>query len=147
MDFRRAQPEDMEEVAALLERASLPPLPPGLPLKNCLVALDGARVTGAVGLEVRGLRGFLCALVVAPDARDQDLAKSLVQSLLTRASELSLRDLYALPGDQDAALAEQGFVPIEVAEVASEIRMLRSFRGASRDAPRALRLALATRCM
>lgn len=144
MDVRRAIREDLPHVATLFEQAALPPLPPGLPLQNCLVALEGGRVVGAIAMDVRGLRGLLCGVVVEPDHRRQGLGESLLDSLLARANELSLRDLYVLPGDEEAFFTKHGFVPVAREDVASEIRAMRIVRDAEPEAP-AMRFPLATR--
>jgi amino-acid N-acetyltransferase len=145
MDVRRAIREDLEHVAALLEQASLPPLPPGLPLQNCLVGLDGSTVVGAIAMEVRGLRGLLCSVVVHPDYRRRGLGESLIDSILARANELSLRDLYVLPGDEVDFFTKHGFVPVAPDDVAPEIRANRIFREAGPEPPVAMRFPLATR--
>jgi amino-acid N-acetyltransferase len=146
MDVRRALPDDLEDVARLLEGAGLPPLPERLPIQNCLVGLDGERVVGAVALEVAGLRGLLSALVVDADHRRRGLGNSLLESILARAHELSLRDLYVLPGEDRPFFEKEGFVDVAPDEVAPEVRRTRSLREAGAEAP-VMRFPLATRCV
>ncbi len=140
MDVRRALPEDLDAVAALLGTDSLP----RIPLQNWLVALDGDAIVGAVGLEVRGLRGVLCAWALAPEHRDGGLGRSLLESILSRAHELSLRDLYAMPGDDRAIFEHEGFVAAERGEVPREVVSTRPFTEAGPDAA-PMRYPLATR--
>ncbi|MGH0034672.1 MAG: GNAT family N-acetyltransferase [Myxococcota bacterium] len=147
MDVRRATRDDLEAVAPLLAEASLAPLPPHLPLQNCLVALDEEKVVGAVALEVRGLRGLLCALVVAPGHRRHGLGGSLVESILARAHELSLRDLYVLPGDEESFFTKQGFLAVDSDDMAPEIRSTLAYRAAGPEPPAVMRFPLATRCV
>ena len=146
MDVRRALSDDLKSVASLLEAVGLPALPERLPLQNCLVALDGGHVVGAAALEVRGLRGHLCSLAVDSGRRRQGLGHSLLESILARAHELSLRELYVLPRDERAFFEKEGFLAVESDDVAREIRALPVFREAGEDGG-VLRFPLASRCV
>ncbi len=94
MNIRRATAEDLNRATSFLDAAGLPPLGSDLPLANILVALEDSAVVGVIALEVRGLVGLVRSAAVAPN--QQSVGSWLLQSLLARAHELSLRELSLL---------------------------------------------------
>ncbi len=142
MNIRRATAEDFNRATSVLDAAGLPPLGSDLPLANILVALEDSSVVGVIALEVRGLVGLVRSAAVAPN--HQGVGSSLLQSLLARALELSLRELYLLTEDTEGFFAKAGFSSIPRDAVPPEIRSTREFR---EDAATVMRLQLATRCV
>jgi N-acetylglutamate synthase-like GNAT family acetyltransferase len=73
------------------------------------------------------------------------LLASLVRSLVARAQELGLREVYAALGSLSGALPALGFQPVAPGPVPDEVRFLRSYpKAPEADAP-VLRLPLETR--
>lgn len=145
-EVRRARREDLEGVRALLDQAGLPPSPPGLALQNCLVALDGRGVVGVAAFELRGLRAHLFALAVASPWRGRGLGTSLLESILARTHELSLRDVFVLPGEEDAFFEKRGFVAADWSELPRDLRRAPTLAARAPDTP-LRRFPLATRCL
>lgn len=146
MNVRRAEPDDDAPIAALLERAGQPPLPPRLARANLLVALaEGGEVAGVIALEVAGRSGLVRTAAVDPDRRRQGLGSSLLRSLLSRANELGLRDLYVLSDDAHSFFGRFGFEEIPRAALPPEIRATRAAREQPQPDGPALRLRLEAR--
>jgi N-acetylglutamate synthase-like GNAT family acetyltransferase len=148
MDFRRATSRDVKRIASLLAESGLPALPRSVPLSNVVVALDGEAAVGGIALEVHGRSGLVRSAVVTPERRREGIGSSLVRSIVARAHELGLRDLYLLTelGEEGARIFESaGFLAVERSEVPSEIRSTREYRDQCPDTARVMRCALATR--
>ncbi len=145
MNIARAIAEDLSRVSSVLNAAGLPPLGSDLPLANILVALEDSAVVGVVALEVRGLVGLVRSAAVGP--KHQGVGRSLLRSLLARALELSLRELYLLTEDAEGFFAKAGFSSIPRDAVPPEIRSTREFRERCSDTVTVMRLQLATRCV
>ena len=135
----------MEQIGALVEASGRPPLPAGIPLSNTLVALERGCVVGVVALEVAARRGLTAWLVVGPEQGDLGLPASLLRSLISRAQELGLREIYAVTPDAADGFAEVGFSPVAHAAVPGEIRSLKGYPDASDDSLEVLRLEMETR--
>ncbi len=145
MNISRATVEDLNRATSVLDAAGLPPLGSDLPLANILVALEDSAVVGVIALEVRGLVGLVRSAAVAPN--HQSVGSWLLQSLLARAHELSLRELYVLTEDAEGFFAKAGFSSIPRDAVPHEIRSTREFREGCSDTATVMRLQLATRCV
>jgi amino-acid N-acetyltransferase len=143
MNIRRATAEDLNRATSVLDAAGLPPLGSDLPLANILVALEDSAVVGVIALEVRGLVGLVRSPAVAPN--HQDAGSSLLQSLLARAHELGLRELYLPSEDAEGLFGKAGFSSIPRDAVPPEIRSTREFRERCSDTATVMRLQLATR--
>jgi amino-acid N-acetyltransferase len=145
MDTRRATQQDLERIRALLEESGLPALPSNIPLSNVIVALEGAETVGGIALEVRARSGLLRSAIVSPDHRRKRVGASLVQSIIARAHELGLRDLYLLTEDASEFFAAVGFAPIDRSEVPGEIRATSEYKEQCPESAAVMRLPLATR--
>ncbi len=145
MDTRRATQQDLERIRALLEESGLPALPSNVPLSNVMVALDGAEAVGGIALEVHARSGLLQSAVVSTDYRRKRVGASLVQSIIARAHELGLCDLYLLTEDASEFFAAVGFASIDRSEVPSEIRATREYKEQCSESASVMKLSLATR--
>lgn len=143
--IRRATSDDLGRVASLLQTAGLPPLPAAIPLANVLVALEDSTVVGVIALQVAGLRGLVWPEAVDPSHPGNDVRTSLIQTLLARAHELSLRELYLLTEKDAQSFTEAGFVPIPNKVVPAEIRLTREFRAQHSETAKLMRLQLVSR--
>ena len=141
----RATRDDLPAIAALLEAASLPPLPHGQFLSNVLVSVEDGALVGAIALEVVARLGLLRSAVVAEGRRGSGQGRGLVSSLVARAHELGLRDLYLLTENAADFFEKAGFECVERAAVPPEIRATRAFRQECPETAQAMRLALQTR--
>ncbi len=143
--IRRAQQEEMEEVGALLEASGLPPLPTGISLSNVLLGLEKGSVIGVVALEVVARRGLTLWAAVAAEHQSRGLGKSLLRSLIARAHELGLREVYMVTKTASKLFAQLGFFPVSGAAVPFEIRFLRAYPDQCAESVEVMRLELETR--
>lgn len=144
MEIRKASRDDVAHVDALLEANSLPKLPRDEARSNLLVALEGGEVVGGVALEVASRRGLLLAVVVAAEHRRKGIGAGLISSILARAHELGLRDLYLLTEQASEFFSGRGFTPVERSAAPPEIHSTSEFRGCPESA-QLMRLPLETR--
>ena len=143
MNISRATAEDVKRATSVLDAAGLPPLGSDLPLANILVAGEDSAVVGVIALEVRGLVGLVRSAAVAPN--HPGVGHSLLQSLLARALELSLRELYLLTDDPEDFFAKAGFSSIPRDALPPAIRSTREFRERGSEPATVMRLQLASR--
>jgi N-acetylglutamate synthase-like GNAT family acetyltransferase len=145
LDIRRGTREELGEVGALLEASGLPPLPSGISLSNLLVGIEQDSVIGVVALEVAARRGLTLWVAVSAEHRARGLGTSLLRSLISRAHELGLREIYAVTRDASKCFAALGFKPVSHGAVPGEVRSMRAYREHCHDATEAMRLELGTR--
>jgi amino-acid N-acetyltransferase len=127
---RAATPGDFPGVVALLEASALPTagLNPSLP--DFIVAEEGGRVVGAIGLEVYEDGALLRSAVVDAGRRGSGLGHDLVESLLLRAGAGGVRDVYLLTTTAEDFFPRFGFARISRDAVAESVRASEEFRGA-----------------
>lgn len=145
MEIRRATREEIGEVNALLEASNLPPLPTGISLSNVLVGREQGSVIGVIALEVVARRALTLWAAVSPPHREKGLGTSLGRSLIARAQELGLRELYAVPRNAADFFAGLGFSPVSISAVPDEVKFMHSFRDGCDDSTEIMRLGLETR--
>jgi N-acetylglutamate synthase-like GNAT family acetyltransferase len=145
LDIRRATRDEIGEVNALLEASGLSPLPTGISLSNVLVGREQGSVIGVIALEVVARRGLTLWAAVSEEHRKEGRGRSLARSLVARAQELGLRELYAVPRDAVGFFAGLGFSPVSIGSVPDEVRCMRTFRNECGDSTEIMRLGLETR--
>ena len=145
MNIHRVTPEDLEQVLSLLSAADLPALPRDLPVSNVLVALQDSIVIGVIALEVRGLRGLVRSVVVEPRHARRRVGTSLLRSLLARAQELSLRELYLITEGAEKFFSNAGFVAVRRDHVPDEICSTQEYREQCPKEATVMRLRLVAR--
>lgn len=145
METRRATPADRSAIAALLEADGLAPLPATVPLSNVLVARRDGDVQGVVVLEVGVRKGLLRSLAVAGAHREDGTRKSLVRSVIARAHELGLRELYLATDEEGDFFDVFGFHPVTPDDLPPEVRSMAGIRERTAAGARILRLDLETR--
>ena len=119
---------DESAVAALLESCGLPHRDIAPHLAHFMVARDGSRVVGVIGLEVHGTEGLLRSLAVLPDRRSEGIARRLYASLIVRARQLGLTRLYLLTTSAQGFFEMLGFRVVSRAAVPEAIRATEEFR-------------------
>jgi len=145
LDIRRATRDEIGQVNALLEASGLSPLPTGISLSNVLVGLEQGSVIGVVALEVVARRALTLWAAVTVERRAKGLGTSLGRSLIARAQELGLREIYAVPRDASDFFVGLGFSPVSSGAVSDEVRFMRTFRDECDDSTEIMRLELETR--
>lgn len=96
-------------------------------------------------MEVRGLRGLVRSVAVEPGHSRQGVGTSLLQSLLARAQELSLRDLYLLTQGAEEFFGNAGFVAVPRDSVPADMRSTREYSEQCPESATVMRLRLTTR--
>lgn len=145
METRRLRREERGDVGALLEVRGLPPLPPNIPLSNVFVALEDGAVIGVVVLKVVARRGLLCSAAVSEAHENRGIRATLVRSLIARAYELGLRELYLLTETESELFAPLGFSAVSRDRVPSEITSTSEYREQCPEPAEVMRLELDTR--
>jgi amino-acid N-acetyltransferase len=145
LDTRRATRDELGEIEALVGSCGLPALPTDLSLSNVLVTLEDGVLVGVVALELVGRRGLTSGAAVSHEHQGKGVGASLVRSLISRAYELGLRELYAVPGNAADFWEELGFAPVTRNEVPYQIRAMQTFPTEWDDSTRILCLELETR--
>lgn len=118
----RARPPDLEPVLALLGEASLPGDGVGEHFENFLVARDGERIVGAVGVERYGESALLRSLVVAPAHQRWGLGRALTERLLEETRAQGVRHVFLLTETAAGFFPRFGFAPIRRDQAPAVIR-------------------------
>lgn len=143
MRFRRAVEDDLAEISVLLAEADLPSLETGQPLSNLVVALDDSQVVACVDLEIYGRSGLVRSMVVAADRRTNGIGRELFRSLLARAYELGLKELFLLAADAEGFFTKLGFAAVPRERAPGQIRDSKEVQGFYPETATLMRLALA----
>lgn len=140
--LRAASRADYEEVVRLLRAADLPTagLEPALP--DFLVAEDGGRLVGAIGLEVYGDAALLRSAVVEAGRRGSGVGRDLVVGLLEHAGRRGVSEVYLLTTTAERYFPRFGFTEVNREAVAPAVRASEEFRGACPDTAVAMRKVL-----
>lgn len=92
--FRAAKKGDVRRIKSLLRRADLPYEDIGLAGQDMIVAVQGTKILGAVGLEPYGDCGLLRSLVVEEGLRGHGLGKALADEIVAHAKKAGVKRLY-----------------------------------------------------
>jgi amino-acid N-acetyltransferase len=95
-------------------------------LEALFVATSERRLLGVAGLEVHGIYGLLRSLAIAPEAREQGLARDLCTNVEDRAAELGLQ-LFLLTETAERFFKHRGWEVIDRRHAPDEIRSSREF--------------------
>lgn len=108
--LRQARGADWGTIRALLSNSGLPvdDLGPSR-LDSFLVAEDGGRLVGLIGLEILDTVGLLRSLVVEPSVRSAGLGGKLVGALEAAAQVAGLTELWLLTIDAERFFERHGF--------------------------------------
>jgi amino-acid N-acetyltransferase len=127
---RLAMAADYPAVIALLEAAGLPIAGVPRALGDFLVADTDSGLAGAIGLERYGCAALLRSAVVRPGDRGSGIGAALVRSLLDRARDGELREIYLLTTSAEGWFPRFGFAPIAREQVPDAVRASVEFREA-----------------
>jgi amino-acid N-acetyltransferase len=133
MKIRNATRSDFPEVEKLLTEGKLPVEGVKENFSSFLVAEEEGTIAGAVGLERYGSAALLRSAVVAPANRGTGIGRQLVESLLQRASEDGIDELYLLTTTAEKYFPRFGFTPTTRAAVPESVKASAEFRGACPD--------------
>ena len=128
--IRDARPDDLKSIADLLSAASLPTLGVAGHLHTFLVAEEGRRVIGAIGLEVYDDTALLRSAVVTPERRSTGIGSSLYNQLLQRARNLGVRRLVLLTNTAEEYFQRKGFRTVDQKTITGPVTGSVEFTGA-----------------
>jgi len=137
-----ASPEDLAAVLVLLADASLPQAGVAEHFHNFLVAREGGRVVGAVGLERYGPSALFRSLVVAPEYRGRGLGRALTERMLDEARKTGTKRLFLLTETAEEFFPKFGFKRIRREEADAEVQQSVEFRTACCQTDVCMRLDL-----
>ena len=127
---RPARPRDHASVIALLRAASLPTAGVEANLANFLIAEEGGRVAGAIGLERYGTAALLRSAVVESSSRGTGIGGVLVERLLAEARRQGVHEVYLLTTTAERYFRCKGFESIDREQVPVGVRESVEFREA-----------------
>ena len=132
--LRRAQPEDMAPVEALLLERGLPLDGLAEHLHSFWVANGEGTVLGTGGLEVHGRLGLLRSLAVQPESEGTGIGSRLTWQLLEEAVDQGLREVFLLTTNAGDYFPRFGFVRLKRREVPAEIQASALFKACPGEA-------------
>jgi arsenate reductase (thioredoxin) len=128
LELRDARLEDDVQLRAFLVAAGLPADDVESGRQEYLLACEGQRIVGSIGLESIGVDALARSLAVAPDRRGLGLGNRLLAAAVQRAHARGIQTLYALTTTAEAFAAAHGFVRIPRTEVPEAVVALPQFR-------------------
>lgn len=131
--LRRARPEDLPSLEALLAAEKLPLAGVREHLGGFLVAVTAGGVIGTIGLEVYGDVGLLRSAVVAPAARRRGVAALLAMRLIEDARARGVKALYLLTETAADYFERAGFRRIARADIPQALHASAELSGACPD--------------
>lgn len=126
-DIRPSDPGDNAQLRAFLVSAGLPADDVDTGRQAYLLAWEGPRIVGSVGLETKGADALVRSLAVTPDRRGLGLGRKLLEGVMAQAQARGVKTLYALTMTAEAFAAVHGFVTIARSEVPTTIAALPQF--------------------
>ena len=128
--IRRARPDDLTRITALLQEASLPADGIAAHLSTFLVAESENIIVGAIGLESYGETGLLRSAVVAPEHRNAGIGSALYTELLALARSVGTKRILLLTTTAEKYFGRKGFGVIDRATVRGPVTGSEEFTGA-----------------
>jgi N-acetylglutamate synthase-like GNAT family acetyltransferase len=128
--YRNAGAGDLAGVLDLLRKESLPT--GGVPehFSTFLVAEQGQRTVGAIGLEIYGETALLRSAVVAPEFRNAGIGSGLFSRALQLATERDVHRVVLLTETAEEYFRRKGFAKIDAAGVRGPVTSSVEFSGA-----------------
>jgi amino-acid N-acetyltransferase len=142
MTIRPARPDDLSAVLGLLAEARLPTAGVAEHFGAFLVAEEGSRLVGAIGVERYAPHGLLRSAVVAPDRRGQGIGDALVRAVVERSRAERLTELWLLTETAESWFTRRGFTRRDRAEAPPALGASEEFRSACCPSATCLRVQL-----
>jgi amino-acid N-acetyltransferase len=142
LSLRSAEPADLPAVLALLGRAHLPTAGVADTLPHFVIAEDGGRIVGAVGLELYGASALLCSAAVEESWQGCGVGRTLIERALDLARERNIQDVFLLTTTAEHYFPRFGFTRIPRDAVNPEVQDSVEFREACPASAAAMRKSL-----
>jgi amino-acid N-acetyltransferase len=107
--FRRGEKSDIGRIKAILKKADLPYEDIGPTRQEFIVASQGTKILGAVGLEPYDECGLLRSLAVEDTFRGHGIGRALVMEMTGHAREKGIKYLFLLTLTADRFFEKEGF--------------------------------------
>ncbi len=126
MDIRIAI-QERDTVITLLQAEKLPVEDLPTTLENFVIAKQGDRMIGTIGLEIYGNYALLRSLVVDKKFRNQGIADQLLLDIESKARERNLQQIYLLTETAPIYFEKKGYQRISREEVPLEVQKSSEF--------------------
>jgi amino-acid N-acetyltransferase len=133
MKIRKATMRDLDTVERLLTASRLPLVGVKENFSSFVVAEEGGRIVGAVGLERFGSIALLRSMVVSEENRGGGIGGQLVERILDYARNDGIEDLFLLTTTAEKYFPRFGFAPTTRSAVPSALKASAEFQGACPD--------------
>jgi amino-acid N-acetyltransferase len=117
VQFRLSTPRDDDALRTLLRDAALPTEDVDTGRQEYVLAIEGDRLVGSIGLEVAEKDGLVRSLAVRSDRRDQGLGAALTHRALALAALRGARTVYLLTTTAQDYAARRGFERVDRSQV------------------------------
>ena len=144
MKIRKATTRDLDAVEGLLSANDLPLDGVKENLSGFVVAEEGSRVIGAVGLEKFGSIALLRSAVVSNEHRGSGVGRRLVEHILERAEKDGIEELFLLTTTAEDYFPRFGFTRTTRSAVPPAVKASAEFRGACPDTALVMTRRIAT---
>jgi amino-acid N-acetyltransferase len=142
VSVRSAEPADLPAVLALLGRADLPTAGVADALPQFVIAEDGGRIVGAVGLELYGASALLRSAAVEESWQGCGVGRTLIERALDLARERQIEDVFLLTTTAEHYFPRFGFACVPRNTVNREVQDSVEFREACPASAVAMRKSL-----
>jgi amino-acid N-acetyltransferase len=130
--IRKAEPQDLSAVLALLADAKLPTAGATEHFGSFFVVDQGGRIVASAGIERHGNAALLRSLAVAPDVRGTGLGGAVLRRALHEERGRA-EAVYALTTTAEPYLARFGFRRVPRASLPLQLSESRELQGACPD--------------
>jgi len=144
MKIRKAINRDLDAVEGLLSASVLPLDGVKENLSGFIVAEEGGRIIGAVGLEKFGSIALLRSAVVSNEHRGSGVGRRLVEHILERAEKDGIEELFLLTTTAEDYFPRFGFTRTTRSAVPPAVKASAEFRGACPDTALVMTRRIAT---
>ena len=144
MKIRKAINRDLDAVEGLLSANDLPLDGVEENLSGFIVAEEGGRVIGAVGLERFGSVALLRSAVVSEGRRGGGVGRRLVEHILDYAESDGIEELFLLTTTAENYFPRFGFTRTTRSAVPPTVKASAEFRGACPDTALVMTRRIAT---
>jgi N-acetylglutamate synthase-like GNAT family acetyltransferase len=140
--IRASQPGDLAAVLELLKEEHLPTA--GVPnhFVSYIVATDGGRIVGSIGLELYGETALLRSAVVSAERRSIGLGTELLKEILKTARRGGVKRVLLLTATAERFFGTRGFRAVDRASVTGPVVFSEEFTGACPSTARCMELTL-----
>jgi amino-acid N-acetyltransferase len=128
MTFRAGEKSDIRRIKSLLKSADLPYEDIDLSRQDFIVAVQNAKIIGAVGLEPYEEYGLLRSLAVEDAYRGEGLGRALVAKMIAHSMDRGIKQLYLLTLTADRFFDKEGFERISRESMPEAIKNTSEFK-------------------